>query len=130
MSTALQRVVGGILLRDGLVLLGQRSPDRSYPCTWDVIGGHCERGESDEQTLVRELKEELGITPTEYRSLGTFHEPEDEPILQLHLFVVERWQGTPTNCSAEHTAIEWHHPTRIADLPLASARYRKILGGL
>jgi 8-oxo-dGTP diphosphatase len=125
------RVVGGFLVRDGMILLGKRSETkRSYPATWDAIGGHCEPGESDEETLVRELKEELGITAVQYRSIGIFSEPEDHPIFCLHLFVVERWLGTPTNCSTEHSVIEWHSPTQLAGLPLASERYREILAEL
>jgi 8-oxo-dGTP diphosphatase len=123
----LTRVVGGILVRDGLILLGMRSTGRSYPGTWDVIGGHCEPGESDEESLVRELREELGIVTVQYRSIGIFHEPEGHPVYCLHLFAVEQWLGTPTNCSTEHSTVEWHSPIRLAGLPLASERYREIL---
>jgi len=62
---------------------------------------------------VRELQEELGITAVCYRSVGIFDEPEDQPVVRLHLFVVEDWSGTPTNCSAEHSTIEWHDPLKL-----------------
>jgi 8-oxo-dGTP pyrophosphatase MutT (NUDIX family)/catechol 2,3-dioxygenase-like lactoylglutathione lyase family enzyme len=118
-------------MRDGLILLGLRSASaRSHPLVWDVIGGHCEAGESDEETLVRELREELGITAVRYRSLGVFHEPEDRPAFRLHLFLVDAWDGTPANCSHEHSAIAWHDPTQLEDLPLASPRYRAVLADL
>jgi 8-oxo-dGTP diphosphatase len=125
------RAAGGVLTRDGLILLGLRGPSaRSHSGTWDVIGGHCEPGEADEETLVRELREELGVTAVRYRSLGVFDEPETEPVYRVHLFVVDAWHGTPANCSAEHTAIAWHDPAKLAGLPLASERYREILGAL
>ena len=125
------RIVGGILVRDGLVLLGKRSSEaRSHRGQWDVIGGHCEAGESDEGTLVRELQEELGISVVDYRSLGIFFEPEDRPVYRMHLFAVERWFGTPANCSNEHSELAWHSPAQLAGLPLASDRYREVLAKL
>ena len=46
------------------VLLGRRSPGRAFfPDVWDLFGGHVEPGEAHRETLVRELQEELGITP-------------------------------------------------------------------
>lgn len=131
MIATLAQAVGGILFCDGLILLGKRSASaRSHPLVWDVIGGHCEVGESDEETLVRELREELGITATRYRSIGVYLEPEDQPTVRVHLFVVEEWDGEPNNCSAEHTAIAWHAPTDLDYLPLASPRYRRIFADL
>lgn len=58
-------VVAGLIIQSQKILLGQRSPNREfYPNVWDVFGGHMEPGEQQPQTLARELKEELGITPT------------------------------------------------------------------
>ncbi len=54
-----------ILLRDGLILLGKRSPHRkAYPNCWDVIGGRVEQGETIDAALHRELGEEIGIAPS------------------------------------------------------------------
>ena len=54
-----------------LILLGKRNAQCAYyPDVWDVLGGHLEPGEAVEQALVRELREETGVTSTAWRSLG------------------------------------------------------------
>ena len=69
----------GVLVKGDSVLLGLRSKDTSfYPDTWDVFGGHCEEGESIEQTLVRELDEELGVRAQHFEPLGVFEEPDPD----------------------------------------------------
>ena len=55
---------GGILYRDGRILLAKRSCTREfYPDVWDIVGGHREEDEEPEKTLVREMQEEIGVTP-------------------------------------------------------------------
>jgi 8-oxo-dGTP diphosphatase len=50
-----------------LLYLRDNKPDIPFPGYWDLIGGHVEEGETPEQALVREVKEELDIDLTEYR---------------------------------------------------------------
>ena len=44
-----------------LVYLRDDKPDIPFPNHWDFFGGHLEEGESSEQALVREVKEEIGV---------------------------------------------------------------------
>ena len=56
-------VVAGIIEKDGLILCTQRNKGK-YPYMdykWEFAGGKVEKGETKEQALVREIKEELGI---------------------------------------------------------------------
>ena len=81
-----------------LVLLGKRDPKRAfYPGAWDVLGGHLEPGENAEQALIRELREEAGVTPTEWHRLGEFPEPftGGDGSIVLHLYAVTSWNGVP-----------------------------------
>ena len=120
MAGDVHRVAAAVLVADGRVLLGHRHPDREhYPDCWDSVGGHIESGESPEQALVRECREELGVTVTRWRAL-------DPPVVQLgedlelHTFVVDGWQDTPTNLAPEeHDDLAWRQPDEISDLHLA-----------
>jgi 8-oxo-dGTP diphosphatase len=49
-----------------LLYLRDNKPDIPFPNHWDLIGGHIEEGESPEQALVREVKEELDIDLKDY----------------------------------------------------------------
>lgn len=116
-------VVAGLMIQSGRILLGQRSPHRQfYPGVWDVFGGHMEAGETQAETLVRELEEELGITPTEWRYLETLREPSAE--LTVHLYLVTAWQGTPANRQPEeHSGIRWFSLGEAIQLELADPSY-------
>jgi len=73
-------VVSALIIRSQKILLGLRSSTRAfYPDVWDMFGGHVEPGETHEQTLVRELQEELGITPTRWTYLEMLKLPLPAP---------------------------------------------------
>ncbi len=103
--------VGGLLVRDGRVLLGLRSADAAWLAgAWDVFGGHVEPGESAEQALVRELREELGIDATGWRAVGGIAGERPEP-WRLRVFAVHAWDGEPANLQPrEHAALRWCTP--------------------
>jgi mutator protein MutT len=123
-------VAGGLIIRSGQVLLGRRASHRRIcPNTWDLIGGHLEPGETLEQTLIRELREEIGITPTAFHRIAMidFTEEASEAV-HFHVFRVEAFTGEPRLANDEHTALRWFTLAEAAALPdLASARYRPIL---
>lgn len=50
-----------MLERNGRYLITQRPPNATLPLLWEFPGGRVEEGESDEQALARELREEMGI---------------------------------------------------------------------
>jgi len=49
-----------------LLYLRDNKPDIPFPGYWDLIGGHIEEGETPEEALVREVKEELDLDLKEY----------------------------------------------------------------
>ena len=106
------------LARDGMVLLAHRHSSREhYPDCWDLVGGHVEPGESPGEAVTRECLEELGVR---------VHGPQPIPItvsdpsLEVHSFVVTRWDGEPTNAAPEeHDDLRWFRAGELADLTLA-----------
>jgi len=124
-------MVAALIIRSQMILLGQRSGTRAfYPDVWDVFGGHVEPGEQHHQTLVRELQEELGITPTQWTYLETIQpllpSPHNEPSdqIMLHLYLVTDWEGIPANHQPEeHSSIGWFSLTQATQLELADPSY-------
>ncbi len=61
-----------LFVRDGLILLGRRSPAKAWlPGVWDLIGGHAAAGETPEEAFLRETEEEIGSLPEAYALLDT-----------------------------------------------------------
>jgi mutator protein MutT len=119
--------VAGILAHNDRILLGKRSENRAfYPNVWDCIGGHCQPGESPEQTLRRELSEELGVLPLIWHSLTVLHDPQPDRhgAYEYVLYLVTKWQGTPQNMAPdEHTEIRWFTVHEAGRLDLAHPDY-------
>ena len=55
-----------------IIYLRDDKPDIPFPNHWDLIGGHVEQGETPEQALVREVKEEIGIDLEHFDSYCRF----------------------------------------------------------
>lgn len=57
----MKRVVAALILKDGKLLVCQRTRHQSMPLKWEFPGGKIEEGEQPRDALRRELDEELGI---------------------------------------------------------------------
>jgi 8-oxo-dGTP diphosphatase len=106
---------------DGRVLIAQRPEDKTMAGLWEFPGGKIEKGEQPEQTLIRELKEELGIIVSEAclapltfasHSYPDFH-------LLMPLYVCRRWEGTVTALEGQQLA--WVKPNRLCDYEMPPA---------
>ena len=106
---------------DGRVLIAQRPEGKPMAGLWEFPGGKVERGERPEQTLIRELKEELGIAVSEdCLAPLTFasHAYPDFHLL-MPLYVCRRWEGTVTAREAQRLA--WVKPNRLRDYAMPPA---------
>ena len=130
----MHQLVAALIVQGDRILLGQRSPGRAfYPNVWDVFGGHIEPGERPEQALVRELQEELDISPTQWLDLEIITDsiPSQKSMpahdLIVHFYCITAWSGRPTNRQPEeHTAIKWFSYPEAIKLNLAHPSYPRL----
>jgi 8-oxo-dGTP diphosphatase len=106
---------------DGRVLIAQRPEGKSMAGLWEFPGGKIEAGESPEDALIRELREELGIAVQE-ACLAPFtfasHSYPDFQLL-MPLYVCRRWEGAPH--PRHHAALKWVRPKDMKDYPMPAA---------
>lgn len=106
---------------DGRVLIAERPAGKMMAGLWEFPGGKVERGERPEKTLIRELKEELGITVSEpCLAPLTFasHAYPDFHLL-MPLFVCRRWEGIVS--AQEQQRLAWVKPNRLRDYKMPPA---------
>ena len=108
-------VVAGILARDGKVLACRRRGDQDHAGKWEFPGGKLEPGESPEQALARELREELAIDAQIGREIERyeFRYPGKKPILLIFL-AVDGWEGALDGSFFAETC--WRAPENLAEL--------------
>jgi 8-oxo-dGTP diphosphatase len=106
---------------DGRVLLAQRPEGKQLAGLWEFPGGKMEPGETPEETVVRELREELGVE-TKIACLAplTFASHSYENFhLFMPLFVCRRFWGTPE--AKEGQVLKWVRPLQMRDYPMPPA---------
>jgi mutator protein MutT len=102
-----------IVVRHQKVLICQRKADDTFGGLWEFPGGKCEEGETLEQCLARELREELNITARPVMKLPPIE--HDYPHLQvrLHPFICEHESGEPQLIECQQT--RWIDPPELLD---------------
>jgi 8-oxo-dGTP diphosphatase len=106
---------------DGRVLLAQRPPGKPMAGLWEFPGGKVESGERPEDSLIRELEEELGIVVREacLAPLTFASHAYPEFHLLMPLFVCRRWDGTVAPREGQRLA--WVRPNRLREYPMPPA---------
>lgn len=106
---------------DGRVLLAQRPEGKTLAGLWEFPGGKVEPGETPEETLIRELDEELGVR-TKVACLAplTFasHSYDDFHLL-MPLYICRRYEGVVHG--REGQAVKWVRPKALRDYPMPPA---------
>jgi 8-oxo-dGTP diphosphatase len=110
---ALRFVSAALIVRGGEVLICQRRPDQPMGLQWEFPGGKIEAGESPEQALARELREELGIeAQIGPRVTRIRHNYRHGGAVDLQFFAVREFSGELEN--RIFAQLKW---TRLEDLP-------------
>ena len=106
---------------DGRVLVSQRPAGKMMAGLWEFPGGKVESGERPEQTLIRELNEELGIIVSEdcLAPLTFASHAYSEFHLLMPLYVCRRWEGSVG--ARENQKLAWVRPNRLRDYDMPPA---------
>jgi len=106
---------------DGRVLIAQRPEGKPMAGLWEFPGGKVETGERPEQTLIRELEEELGIVVKEACLAPLTFASHTYPDFHLvmPLYMCRRWDGTVI--AKEGQSLAWVRPNRLRDYPMPPA---------
>ena len=84
---------------------------------WIGVGGKFERDESPDDCLLREVREETGLTLTSYRFRGIVTFVSDIYETEyMHLFTADSWSGSMTEC--DEGVLEWVDKDKIISLPI------------
>jgi 8-oxo-dGTP diphosphatase len=106
---------------DGRVLIAQRPQGKSMAGLWEFPGGKVESGELPEETLIRELKEELGIEVKQEclapLTFASYRYPDFH--LLMPLYICRRWEGIVAALEAQ--TLKWVRPNKLRDYPMPPA---------
>ncbi len=106
---------------DGRVLVSRRPEGKPMAGLWEFPGGKVHDGETPEQALIREMREELAIDTAE-SCLAPFtfasHEYEDFHLL-MPLYICRVWKGVVA--PREGQKLKWLRPDALRDYPMPPA---------
>ena len=110
---------------DGTFLMASRPQGKGWAGWWEFPGGKIEADETPQQGLIRELQEELGITPIKIQAWLTrrFDYPATHDcaakMVKLHFYFVTKWQGELSPLEGQQ--LSWQTPSNITVAPVLPA---------
>jgi 8-oxo-dGTP diphosphatase len=113
MNAVLVQVVGAALVRDARVLAARRISPERLAGLWEFPGGKVEPGETDEEALLRELEEELGVTVVVGERIGPELQLGGTAVMRVYLATLTA--GEPVG--HEHDALRWLAADELDDVP-------------
>jgi 8-oxo-dGTP diphosphatase len=109
----MKRVVAALIVKDGKILVCQRTRHQTMPLKWEFPGGKIEEGEQPRDAMRRELEEELGIDASIGEEVARMrHEYPNGSSVELRFFLVREYAGELENRIFKD--IQWANPV---DLP-------------
>ena len=92
---SLNIAVGIIRNPQGEIYITRRAADAHMANKWEFPGGKIEDGETPEQAMLRELQEEVGITPIAASLFDKREHQFSDRHITVWFWLVERWKGDP-----------------------------------
>lgn len=94
----MKQVAAGLIVRDGKILICQRTKHQPMPLKWEFPGGKIEQGEQPIDALRRELEEELGIVAKVGDEVARIrHEYKRGGAVELRFFLIPEYSGEVEN---------------------------------
>lgn len=112
-------VVAALIFEGDRFMICQRPAHKARGMLWEFVGGKVEPGETNEQALIRECREELGVT-IEVKDLFT-EVVHAYPDLTVHLFLYEARIASGTPQKLEHNDIRFITPAEIGQYDFCPA---------
>ena len=112
-------VVAALIWQKDKFLICQRPATKARGLLWEFVGGKVESGETLEQALIRECREELDVTVTVGRKFTEVIHEYPDILIRLTLFHCAIPNGFPK--ALEHNDIRWIHPSQIPEFNFCPA---------
>ena len=119
-------VVAALICDKDKFMICQRPENKARPLMWEFVGGKVEQGETKEQALIRECKEELDITVLPGKACADVTYEYPDITIHLTLFSCTITQGTPTKL--EHKDLRWITKKEIGNFELCPADRELVKG--
>ena len=113
------KVTAALIPSQGRLFVAQRPPWKRFGLLWEFPGGKVEPGEGLEQSLIREIREELCL---DIKVRGLFRaicQQDLEPAIDLHAYWCEISGGTL--CLSEHVAFMWVNVSELKQMNFTKA---------
>ena len=112
-------VVAALIWQGDRFMICQRPSHKSNSLLWEFVGGKTEPGETKEQALVRECREELAVTVSVGEPFMDVVHQYPDILVHLTLFHATIAEGEPK--LLEHTDLRWITPDEIPNYPFCPA---------
>lgn len=113
-ESGIRVIVGAAIVEDGRVLACERSDPPEVAGKWEFPGGKVEPGESEEEALIRECEEELGVLVAVGERIGQdVTLGHGRSVLRVYLATLLKGQPVPL----EHSEIRWLSESQLGDVP-------------
>jgi 8-oxo-dGTP diphosphatase len=126
---SIEVVAGALYDASGRVLIAQRPPGKALAGRWEFPGGKLHDGESADDALAREMREELGVEVLAAERLMRYPHEYPDRVVWLDMWIVREWRGEPRGLDGQ--ALKWVEPARLngedileADQPIVAALMR------